>query len=75
MREIVCIAKVDVLGDASGASGGGAPALEASRACMLANEALLHRVVTGRPMSILKYAMTLDGAYSLSPFQMMMILF
>eukprot|EP00210_Caulerpa_lentillifera_P001313 g1263.t1 len=31
------------------------------RDCAQANEALLHRVGTGRPFSVLKYAMTLDG--------------
>ena len=30
-------------------------------ACIEANEPLLHRAVTKRPFSILKYAMTLDG--------------
>ena len=30
-------------------------------ACLLANEALLHRAVTQRPLGLLKYAMTLDG--------------
>lgn len=30
-------------------------------ACLLANEALLHRAVTRRPLGLLKYAMTLDG--------------
>ena len=31
------------------------------RACLLANESLLVRARRGRPMSVLKYAMTLDG--------------
>eukprot|EP00775_Hariotina_reticulata_P012021 gene12021-12166_t len=30
-------------------------------ACMVANEGLLHRAVLKRPLSVLKYAMTLDG--------------
>lgn len=30
-------------------------------ACLAANEALLHRALYRRPMSLLKYAMTLDG--------------
>lgn len=30
-------------------------------ACLAANEALLHRAVLKRPLSVLKYAMTLDG--------------
>lgn len=30
-------------------------------ACLAANEALLHRAVTRRPLGLLKYAMTLDG--------------
>jgi diaminohydroxyphosphoribosylaminopyrimidine deaminase/5-amino-6-(5-phosphoribosylamino)uracil reductase len=30
-------------------------------ACLRVNEALLHRVATGRPFSVWKYAMTLDG--------------
>lgn len=29
--------------------------------CLAANEPLLHRAVLKRPLSILKYAMTLDG--------------
>lgn len=32
-----------------------------SDAVLLANEPLLHRAVLGRPMGVLKYAMTLDG--------------
>lgn len=51
---------VDVLGDAYGGVAG-EDAAEAARACRRANEALLHRVATRRPFSILKYAMTLDG--------------
>ena len=31
------------------------------RHCLATNEALLHRVVTQKPLSILKYAMTMDG--------------
>lgn len=54
----------------SGAAGWGAAAAvegeadgaqAALVACLKANEGLLHRAVLGRPMSILKYAMTLDG--------------
>jgi hypothetical protein len=30
-------------------------------ACLSANEALMHRAVLKRPLSVLKYAMTLDG--------------
>jgi diaminohydroxyphosphoribosylaminopyrimidine deaminase/5-amino-6-(5-phosphoribosylamino)uracil reductase len=30
-------------------------------ACRRVNEALLHRVATGQPFSVWKYAMTLDG--------------
>lgn len=30
-------------------------------ACLTANEALLHRAVLKKPLSVLKYAMTLDG--------------
>eukprot|EP00240_Pyramimonas_obovata_P002222 CAMPEP_0118926750 /NCGR_PEP_ID=MMETSP1169-20130426/4373_1 /TAXON_ID=36882 /ORGANISM="Pyramimonas obovata, Strain CCMP722" /LENGTH=457 /DNA_ID=CAMNT_0006868371 /DNA_START=263 /DNA_END=1632 /DNA_ORIENTATION=- len=53
--------QVEVLGSAAGASSGGVSAAEAHRACLEANEAILHRVATGRPFSVLKYAMTLDG--------------
>lgn len=35
--------------------------LAARHACLAANEALLHRALYKRPMSLLKYAMTLDG--------------
>eukprot|EP00798_Chlamydomonas_sp_ICE-L_P030771 gene30771-35810_t len=34
---------------------------EAREACLLVNEPLLHRAALRRPLSILKYAMTLDG--------------
>ncbi len=37
------------------------PAEAALLACLKANEGLLHRAALRRPMSILKYAMTLDG--------------
>lgn len=33
----------------------------ALRACLTANEPLLHRAVLKKPLSVLKYAMTLDG--------------
>ncbi|CAK0784832.1 hypothetical protein CVIRNUC_008037 [Coccomyxa viridis] len=36
------------------------------QACMLVNEALLHRAATGRPLSLLKYAMTADGKIACS---------
>lgn len=62
---------VDVLADevlaahasTSGRDEEAAPAeqLAALSACLQANEALLHRAVLRRPMSVLKYAMTLDG--------------
>jgi diaminohydroxyphosphoribosylaminopyrimidine deaminase/5-amino-6-(5-phosphoribosylamino)uracil reductase len=35
-------------------------------ACLRANEALVHRAVTGAPFSVLKYAMTLDGKIAAS---------
>jgi diaminohydroxyphosphoribosylaminopyrimidine deaminase/5-amino-6-(5-phosphoribosylamino)uracil reductase len=51
-----------VLGEAPLAAGLDAEAAEAALdACLLANEALLHRAVTRRPLGLLKYAMTLDG--------------
>eukprot|EP00854_Cymbomonas_tetramitiformis_P008027 gene8027-9538_t len=53
--------QVYVLGDAYGEGGAGAAAAEAAAACRLANEALLHRIATGVPFSVFKYAMTLDG--------------
>lgn len=34
--------------------------------CLQVNEALLHRAVTKRPLSVLKYAMTLDGKIAAS---------
>lgn len=34
--------------------------------CVQANEALMHRVGTGKPFSVLKYAMTLDGKIAAS---------
>ena len=52
---------MEVLGSAAGAGSGGAAAAEAHKFCLEANEAILHRVATGRPFSVLKYAMTLDG--------------
>ena len=51
---------VAVLGEAP--TSAAAEAVEAALdACLLANEALLHRAVTRRPLGLLKYAMTLDG--------------
>lgn len=34
--------------------------------CLLLQQALLHRAATGRPLSVLKYAMTLDGKIATS---------
>lgn len=34
--------------------------------CLKVNEALLHRAATKRPLSVLKYAMTLDGKIAAS---------
>lgn len=62
--------RTDVLGEAAAvnaaaavaAAGGDADASQAALlACLRANEGLLHRAVLRRPMSVLKYAMTLDG--------------
>ncbi|KAK9837095.1 hypothetical protein WJX81_002479 [Elliptochloris bilobata] len=39
---------------------------DALGACLRANEALLHRAATGRPFSVLKYAMTADGKIATS---------
>ena len=39
---------------------------EVEMACLQTNEALLHRVVTRKPLSLLKYAMTLDGKIAAS---------
>jgi hypothetical protein len=50
---------VDVLSPDDAAHDGELSA--ALQAVLLVNEALLHRVVTGRPFSVWKYAMTLDG--------------
>jgi hypothetical protein len=51
-----------VLGEAPLAAGVDADAADAALAsCLSANEALLHRAVLKRPLSVLKYAMTLDG--------------
>ena len=49
--------------DAGGSSSNGGASLEqqARDACLAANEPLLHRAATGRPMGVLKYAMTADG--------------
>lgn len=53
---------VDVLGEAHlGPDASDAAAALALRACLAANEPLLHRAVLRRPLSLLKYAMTLDG--------------
>ncbi|KAG1655585.1 hypothetical protein FOA52_005884 [Chlamydomonas sp. UWO 241] len=63
--------RVDVLSDAvaagvAGGGGGGGLVLDeegaaAWDACLRVNEALVHRAVLRRPLSLLKYAMTLDG--------------
>lgn len=51
-----------MLGDAPLAPGVDADAADAALlSCLSANEALLHRAVLKRPLSVLKYAMTLDG--------------
>ncbi|KAI8473699.1 MAG: dihydrofolate reductase-like domain-containing protein [Monoraphidium minutum] len=47
--------------DAFGAAALQEPSQAALMACLRANEGLLHRAVLRRPMSVLKYAMTLDG--------------
>lgn len=39
---------------------------ETWQACLAVNEALLHRVVSGKPLGVLKYAMTLDGKIATS---------
>jgi hypothetical protein len=54
---------VSVLGEAALSPGpeAAAAADAALAACLAANEALLHRAVLRRPLSVLKYAMTLDG--------------
>ncbi|BDA48102.1 Riboflavin biosynthesis protein RibD at N-terminal half [Coccomyxa sp. Obi] len=56
---------VDVLEDA-GSSADPERVAECLHACLQVNEALLHRAVTGRPFSILKYAMTADGKIATS---------
>jgi pyrimidine deaminase RibD-like protein len=54
--------RADVLGSrSSGALPGDAATEAALLACLRANEGLLHRAALRRPMSVLKYAMTLDG--------------
>lgn len=45
---------------------GPSTASEALSACLAANEALLHRAALRRPLSVLKYAMTLDGKIATS---------
>jgi diaminohydroxyphosphoribosylaminopyrimidine deaminase/5-amino-6-(5-phosphoribosylamino)uracil reductase len=42
------------------------PPLTPVAAVLAANEALLHRAATGRPLGLLKYAMTLDGKIATS---------
>eukprot|EP00887_Chlorella_sp_A99_P007630 scaffold20.g7630.t1 len=49
------------LAAASGGGGVGGFERAALDACLGANEALLHRAITGRPLGLLKYAMTADG--------------
>eukprot|EP00884_Botryococcus_braunii_P000245 jgi/Botrbrau1/10220/Bobra.0362s0010.1 len=39
---------------------------EARQACLEVNEALLHKAAKGRPLGVLKYAMTLDGKIATS---------
>ncbi|KAK9907626.1 hypothetical protein WJX75_007205 [Coccomyxa subellipsoidea] len=56
---------VDILEDA-GSSVDPQRFEECLHACLQVNEALLHRAVTGRPFSILKYAMTADGKIATS---------
>jgi hypothetical protein len=54
--------QVSVLGDAPLQGGVDAADADAAlQACLSANEALIHRAVLKRPLSVLKYAMTLDG--------------
>ncbi|CAG9463316.1 unnamed protein product [Pedinophyceae sp. YPF-701] len=52
---------VSVLGEAAVAPGLEGDAAGARKKCLRANEALLLRAWSGRPFSVLKYAMTLDG--------------
>jgi len=53
---------VVTLGDSPLAAGVDPAAADAAlNACLLANEGLLHRAALKRPLSVLKYAMTLDG--------------
>ncbi|KAK9790777.1 hypothetical protein WJX73_009297 [Symbiochloris irregularis] len=56
---------VEVLGEGTLSAGDEAQA-NAIQACLQVNEALLHRAATGRPLSVLKYAMTLDGKIATS---------
>jgi len=54
--------EVAVLGDSPLLPGVDAAAADAAlMSCLMANERLLHRAVLKRPLSVLKYAMTLDG--------------
>lgn len=54
--------EVAVLGDSPLLPGVDAGAADAAlMSCLTANEGLLHRAVLKRPLSVLKYAMTLDG--------------
>ena len=53
--------RVDVLGECAAQRDAEAVLEEARYACLEANEALCYRAATGRPFSVLKYAMTLDG--------------
>ena len=52
--------QVDVL-EADTQTAPGLSEASALAACRRVNEALLHRVATGKPFSVWKYAMTLDG--------------
>ncbi|CAL5223291.1 g5780 [Coccomyxa viridis] len=55
---------VDLLQPALAAQGQAAQ--QCLQACLKVNEALLHRAATGRPLSLLKYAMTADGKIACS---------
>lgn len=53
--------QVDVLEDLLDGVDEGSPEAQTLAACLQTNEELLHLAVTGKPMSTLKYAMTMDG--------------
>lgn len=52
---------VDVLEDLLDVAEEGSPEVQTLSACLHVNEDLLHLAATGKPMSTLKYAMTMDG--------------